>query len=66
MTKYAKLAACLANQRLDMREPIVVMSHVLVNVLVQKFQYTNKLEPVSFRKSSSAEPNPYLVSTWTK
>lgn len=49
-----------------MREPIIVMSHVLVNVLNPKYQEIVKLEPLSFRKLNKSDPDPYEVSTWKK
>lgn len=47
-----------------MREPITVMSHVLVNVLNPRYKEIVKLEPVSFRKLSKSDPDPYVVGTY--
>ncbi|HEU4778034.1 MAG TPA: hypothetical protein VFS95_14555 [Telluria sp.] len=46
-------------------DPVHLRSHVMVK-LFPKFPYMSKDEPQSMRRIEQNEPDPYLVSTWTK
>lgn len=71
-----------ANRRFDMREmcvyakdgivlddafePLIVLSHVRVDLLDSRYAYTVITEPVSMRRIASGEPDPYQVATWLR
>jgi hypothetical protein len=50
----------------EMREPMILMSIIRVDLVNPKYAYNAVVEPVSLRKRDSGAPDPYLPATWLK